>query len=145
VGDILLLKAFVICKTETPSCFSCEIDILWVFPFLQNSDDINSWSLTLRVEHRLRTFASRVLRKIFAPERDEVTGEWRRLHTEEFYDLYSSPNVIRLIKSRKMRWAGHVARTGERRNAYSVLVERPEGNRGGGVIPRILNFGTRYI
>jgi hypothetical protein len=77
-----------------------------------------TWSLTLREEHRLRVFENRVLRGIFGPKRDEVTGEWRKLHNEELRDLYSSPNIIRIIKSRMMRWAGHVARMGEKRNAY---------------------------
>src|SRR5215470_4129506 len=84
-------------------------------------------SLTLREEQRLRVFENRVLRRIFGPKRDEVTGEWRRLHNEEFNDLYSSPNIIRVIKSRRMRWAGHVARMGEGRGAYRILVGRPEG------------------
>jgi hypothetical protein len=68
-----------------------------------------SWSLTLREECRLRVFENRVLRRIFGPKRDEVTWEWRRLHNKEFYGLYSSPNIIRVIKSRRLRWAGHVA------------------------------------
>jgi hypothetical protein len=72
-----------------------------------------TWSLSLTEEHRLRLFENRVLRKIFGPKRDEVTGKWRRLHNEELNDLYSSPNNIRVIKSRKIRWAGHVARVGE--------------------------------
>ena len=70
-----------------------------------------------------------VLRRIFGPRRDEVTGEWRRWHNEELNDLYSSPNIIRVIKSRRMRWAGHVARMGEERRAYRVLVGKPEGKR----------------
>jgi hypothetical protein len=65
-----------------------------------------TWSLTLREEHSLRVFENRVLRGIFGPKRDEVTGEWRRLHNAELYDLYSSPNIIRVIKSRRIRWAG---------------------------------------
>jgi hypothetical protein len=77
----------------------------------------------------LRVFENRVLRRIFGPKRDEVTGEWRRLHNKELYALYSSPNIIRVIKSRRLRWAGHLARRGERRSAYRVLVEKPEENR----------------
>ena len=70
-----------------------------------------------------------VLRRIFGPRRDEVTGEWRRLHNEELNGLYSSLNIVRVIKSRKMRWAGHVARLGKERGAYRVLVGKPEGKR----------------
>jgi hypothetical protein len=80
-------------------------------------------------EHRLRVFENRVLRRIFGPKRDEVTGEWRKLHNEELRDLYSSPSIIRIIKSRRMRWTGHVARMGEKRNVYSLLVGKPEGKR----------------
>jgi hypothetical protein len=70
-------------------------------------------SLTLREEHRLRVFENRVLRRIFGPTRDEVTGEWRKLLNEELYNLYSSPDIIRQVKSRRMRWTGHVARMAE--------------------------------
>jgi hypothetical protein len=80
-------------------------------------------------KHRLRVFENRVLRRIFGPKRDEVTGEWRRLHNEELNDLYSSPNIIRVIKSRKMRWARHVACMGEGRGAYRILVGRHERRR----------------
>jgi hypothetical protein len=73
-----------------------------------------TWSLTLREEQRLRVFENRVLRRIFGPKRDEATGEWRRLHNEELNNLYSSPNIIRVIKSRRMKWAVHVARMGKR-------------------------------
>jgi hypothetical protein len=86
-----------------------------------------TWSLTLREEHGLSVFENRVLRRIFGPKRDEVTGEWRKLHNEELNDLCSSPNIIRVIKSRIMRWAGHVARMGEGRGVYRILVGRPEG------------------
>jgi hypothetical protein len=82
-----------------------------------------------REEHRLRVFENRVLRRIFGPKRGEVTGEWKKLHNEELHDLYSSPSIIRIIKSRRMRWAGHVARIGEKRNAYRLLVGKPEGKR----------------
>jgi hypothetical protein len=78
---------------------------------------------------KTEVFENRVLRRIFGPKRDEVTGEWRRLHNEELNDLYSSPNIIRVIKSRRMRLAGHVARMGEQRGAYRILVGRPEGRR----------------
>jgi hypothetical protein len=74
-------------------------------------------------------FENRVLRKIFGPKRDEVSGEWRKLHNEELCDFYSSPSIIRIIKSRRMRWARHVARMGEKRNAYRLLVGRPKGKR----------------
>jgi hypothetical protein len=74
-------------------------------------------------------FENRVLRKIFGPKRDEVTGEWRKLHNKELHDLYSSPSIIRIIKSRRMRWAGHVARMWEKRNTYRLMVGKPEGKR----------------
>jgi hypothetical protein len=74
-------------------------------------------------------FENRVLRRIFGPRRDEVTGEWRKLHNEELHNLYSSPNIIRQINSRRMTWAGHVARMGEDRNVYKVLMGKPEGKR----------------
>ena len=88
-----------------------------------------TWSLTLRVERRLRVFENRVLKRIFGPKRDEVTGEWSKLRNEEFKDLYCSPSIIRVIKSRRMRWAGHVARMGERRGVYRVLVGKLERKR----------------
>jgi hypothetical protein len=72
-----------------------------------------TWSLTLREEHRLKVSENRVLREIFGPKRDEVTGDCRKLHNEELHNLYSSPSIIRMIKSRRMRWAGYVARMGE--------------------------------
>ena len=87
------------------------------------------WSLTLREERRLRVFENRVLRRIFGPKRDGVTGEWRKLHNEELNDLYSSPNIVRVIKSRRMRWAGHVARMEEGRVVYRVLVGKCDGKR----------------
>jgi hypothetical protein len=81
----------------------------------------------LREEHRLRVFENRMLRRIFGPKWDEITGEWRKLHSGELHNLYSSPDIIRQIKSRRMSWAVHVARMGEGRNVYRVLVGRPEG------------------
>jgi hypothetical protein len=81
------------------------------------------------MSHTLRVFENRVLRGIFGPKRDEATGEWRRLHNEELDDLYSSPDIIRVIKSIRMRWAGHVASVGEQRGAYRISVGRPEGRR----------------
>ena len=88
-----------------------------------------TWSLTLRKELRLRILENRVLRRIFGSKRDEVTGEWRKQHNEELNDLYSLPSIVRVIKSRRMRWAGHVARMGQRRGAYRILVRKPEGRR----------------
>jgi hypothetical protein len=85
-----------------------------------------AWSLTLREKHRLRVFENRVLRRVLGSKRDEVTGACRRLNNEELYGLYS-PNIIRVIKSGRMRWAGHVARIGEGKGAYRILVGRPEG------------------
>jgi hypothetical protein len=83
-------------------------------------------SLTLREEHRLRVFENRVLRRIFGPKRDEVKGGWRKPHNEKLHGLYSSPSIVRVIKARRMRWAGHVARMGEVRGAYNILIGRPE-------------------
>jgi hypothetical protein len=74
-------------------------------------------------------FENKLLRGIFGPKRDEVTGVWRKLHNEKFHDLYSSPNILRVIKLRRMRWVGHVVRTGEGRGVYRVLVGKPEGKR----------------
>jgi len=78
---------------------------------------------------QVEIFENRLPRRIFGPRRDEVKGKWRKLHNEELYDLYSLPNIVRMIKSRRMSWAGHVARMGERRGVYRVLVGKPEGKR----------------
>jgi hypothetical protein len=86
-----------------------------------------TWSVTLREKHRLRVFENRVLRRIFGPKKDEATGQWKKLHSGELHNLYSSPDIIRQTKSRRMRWAGHVARIGEGRNVYRVLVGKPKG------------------
>jgi hypothetical protein len=83
----------------------------------------------LREKRRLRVFENRVLRRVFLPKRDEVTGECRKLHNEELNDLYSLPNIVRAVKSRRMRWVGHVARMGEERVVHRVLVGKPEGKR----------------
>jgi hypothetical protein len=88
-----------------------------------------TWFLILREECRLKVFENRVLRRIFGPKREELTVDWRKLHNEELNNLYSSSSIIRVIKSRRMRWAGHVARMGEKRNVYRILVEKPEGKR----------------
>jgi len=88
-----------------------------------------TWSLTLREELRLRVFENRVLRKVFGPKRDEVTGEWGKLHNEELNDLYYLSNIVRVVKSRRMRWAGHVARMGEDRVVHRLLVGKPEEKR----------------
>ena len=86
-------------------------------------------SLTLREERKLRVFENMMLRRIFGPRRDEVTGEWRKLRNENLNDFYFSPNIVRVIKSRRMKWAGHVARMGEERGVYRVLVGKPGGKR----------------
>jgi len=88
-----------------------------------------AWSLTLREERKLRVFENMVLKRIFGPRRDEVMVECWRLHNEELNDLYCSPNIVRGIKSRRMRWAGHVACMSEERGVYRVLVGKPEGRR----------------
>jgi hypothetical protein len=84
--------------------------------------------LTLEEDHRLRVFENRVLRKIFGPKREE-DRLWRKLHNDELHNLYSSPNIVRVIKSRRIRWAGHVAHMGEGRGVYLVLVGRSKGKR----------------
>jgi hypothetical protein len=85
--------------------------------------------LTVREEQKLRVFENRVLRRIFGPKRDGVARGWRKLHNKELHNLYSSPSIIRIIKLRRIRWAGHVARMGEKRNVYRLLVGKPEGKR----------------
>jgi hypothetical protein len=88
-----------------------------------------TWSLTVREAYRLRKFENRLLRRLLGLKRDEVTGGWRKLHNEELHNLSSSPSIIRMVKSRGMKWTWHVARMGERRNAYRILVGKPEGKR----------------
>ena len=87
-----------------------------------------AWSLTLKEECRLRVFENRILRRIFRPKRDE-NGEWRMLHNEELHSLYRSPNIIRVFKSRRLRWAGHVARMEEGRSAFKILTGKPTEKR----------------
>ena len=101
--------------------YSCVFLAVYIYIYI-------TWSLTLREEHKLRMFENRVLR-IFGPKRDGVTGEWRKLHNEELNDVYCSPSIVRVIKSRRMRWAGHAARMEEGRGAHKVLVGKPEGKR----------------
>jgi hypothetical protein len=102
VLQVYVAKLLTLCLSLTPThthrCTNVEI--------------FTTQSLIRREEHRLRVFENRVLRRVFGPKRDEVTGKWRKLHNEELHDLYSSPSIIRMIKSRRMRWAGHVARMG---------------------------------
>jgi hypothetical protein len=81
----------------------------------------------LKKEHRLGVLENRVLRRIFGPKKDDMTGKWRTLHNEELHDLYPSPSIIRIMKSRRMRWAGHVARMREKRKAYRLLVGKARG------------------
>jgi len=88
-----------------------------------------TWSLILREERKLRVFEKMVLRRIFGPRRDKVTGEWRKLHNEELNYLYSSPNIVRVLKLKRMRLAGHVARMGDLRGLCRVLMLKPEGRR----------------
>jgi hypothetical protein len=122
VGDFSDVWVIIITQHLQREMSSCYICICFQgFYFAKPFD------LTLREEQRLRVFENRVLRRIFGPKRDKATGEWRRLHNEELNDMYSSPNIIWVIKLRRMRWAGHVARMGEERVAYRILVGRPEG------------------
>jgi hypothetical protein len=96
----------------------------------QHNRHIRVWECNIKwFLKTLRVFENRVLRRIFGPKRDEVTGEWRKVHNDELHNLYSSPNIIRMIKSRRMRWGGHVAHMGEKRNTYRILLGKPEGRR----------------
>ena len=111
-------------RTHPPSCISQYPSILPVFLY-----GCETWSLTLGEERKLRVFVNMVLRRIFGPRRDKVTGEWRRLYNEELNDLYFSPYIVRVIKSRRMSWAGHVTRMGEKRGCIgSWWGNRREGD-----------------
>jgi hypothetical protein len=106
---------------------------VWESHKIQNAqENLGTW-LNKRARHvicdTLYHNQNRVIRRIFGPKRDEVTGGWRKLHNEEMHGLYSSPSIVRVIKVRRMRWAGHVARIGEVRGLYNILVGRPEGRR----------------
>ena len=111
-----LLSARLFCKNLKIKIYRTIILPVVLYRF-------ETWSLTLREERKLRGFENMVLRRIFGPRRDEVTGEWRRLLNEEQNNLYSSPNILRVIKSRRMRWAGHVARMGEERGVQGLSGE----------------------
>jgi hypothetical protein len=102
----------------------CKIKILPIALY-----GCETWSLTCRKENRLRVSENTVLRRIFGPEREEVAGGWSRLHNEELHNLHASLNIFRMIKSRRMRWTGHVAFMGGMRNAYKMFVSKPEGKR----------------
>jgi len=98
-----------------------------ILPFISNGCE--TLSLTLREERRMRMFENRVLRRIFGPKGDEVAGEWRKLHNEELNNVYSSLIIVRVIRSRRIRWVDHVARMGEKKGVYRVLLGKPEGKR----------------
>ena len=99
----------------------------------------------MREERRLRVFENRVLRRVFGSTRDKVTGEWRKLHNEELSDCYSLPNIVRVVNSRRMRWAGHVACVGEGKGVHRVLVGKPEGKRPMGRPRRRLEVNIKWI
>ncbi|KAJ4448105.1 hypothetical protein ANN_10117 [Periplaneta americana] len=120
----------VVCRRNERRRVSGYGSIFYILPLREHAVQTKAiLGELVRDEEGLRVFENKVLRKIFGAKRDEVTGEWRKLHNTELHALYSSPYIIRNIKSRRLRWAGHVARMGESRNAYSVLVGRPEVKR----------------
>jgi hypothetical protein len=129
---IIIPKPNIICFTVLSSrllSINVKIKIYKTIILLVVLYGCKTWSVTLREEHRLRVFKNRVLRRIFGPNRDEVTEDWRKLHNKELHGLYSSTNIIRVIKARRMSWAGPVARMREPRGAYNILVWKPEGRR----------------
>jgi len=109
------------------SCSFIKINRTIILPLVVYGCE--TWSLTLRKESRLRVFENRVLRRTFGPKRDEVTGERWKLHNDKLNGLHSSPIIVRVIKSRRIRWTGYVARMGEKRGVYRVLVGKPDGRR----------------
>ena len=119
----------LICMKERDFLFKLKIKIYRTIILLVVLYGCETWSLTLREERRLRVFENRVLRRVFEPKMDEVTGEWRKLHNDELSDLYSLPSIVWVVKSRRMRWAGHVAHMVEGRDVHRVLVGKPEGKR----------------
>ena len=123
---MLSFGAETLSSSLIPKNLKIKIYIIEILPVVLYGCE--TWSLTLRVERRLKVFKNRILRRIFGPKRDEETGDWRKLHNEYLTDFYSSPNIVRVRKSR-MRWAVHVARMGERRSLYRILVGKPEGKR----------------
>jgi hypothetical protein len=120
---LAIIRCRILCL---PGCYPKTYRTI-IFPVIFYGCE--TWSLTLREERKLRVFENRVLRRVFGPKRGEVTGEWRKLHNEELNDLYSLPKIVRVVKSRRMKWAGHVARIGEGRGVHRVLVGKPEGKR----------------
>ena len=127
-----LLRCNYFCRNN-PACLCTEarLGILHFLTLCIASvlNGCETWLLTLREEGRPWGFENRVQRRIFWPKRDEVTGEWKRLHNKELYALYSSPHIIRVIRSRKLKWAGHAARMGERTGVYRVLMGKLEARR----------------
>ena len=119
-----IIRCLIFCLTICYPKIQIKIFRTITLPVLYGCE---TWSLTLREERRLRVFENRVLRRIFGSKGDLLTREWRELHNEELNDLYFSPNIVRVIKSRRMRWAEHVARMGERRGIYRVSVGKYEG------------------
>jgi hypothetical protein len=104
-----------------------------------------TWSLTVREEHKLRVSESKVLGRISGPKRDGVKGGWRKLHNEELHNLYSFPSIIRIIKSKRMMWAGHVARMGEKRNVYRLLAGRPRRRWMNNIKMDLLEIGVSVV
>jgi hypothetical protein len=114
-------------KNEDFKMCICKVYKIIILPVVLYGCE--TWSLTLREEHKLKVVENRVLRRIFGLKRDVIIGGWRKLHNEGLHYLYFSPNIIRMMKSRRLRWIGHVACMGEKRNACRVLVGNVEGNR----------------
>jgi hypothetical protein len=126
-GKLATLRFIILCF---PACCLGTLRLKYTKPVLPDVlYGCETWSLTLREEHKLRMFENRALRRIFGPKRGEVTGQWSKLHNGELRNLYSSTDMIRQIKSRRMRWEGHVTRMREGRKLFKVLVGKPEGKR----------------